>query len=101
MALVQTAEGRFRFSVHTGSRFVLQRHGALERSEAYPNGKVVKFIVTDSTDRSVMIIDETDADRIDALLIHVLAGHADNQVLEDHLAHIFDVLCPPTERISH
>lgn len=101
MALVQTAEGRFRYFLHLGTRFVIQRHGALERSEAYPNGKVVKFIVTDTVDNSAMIIDEEDAEQIDALLVQVLAGQADNQVLEDHIAHIFDDLCPPAEPVSH
>lgn len=100
MALVHTAEGRFRYSIHSGTRFLIQRHGALERSEAYPNGKVVKFVVTDNIDSSVMIIDEEDADQIDALLVQVLAGQADNKVLEDHIAHIFDDLCPPIVRVS-
>lgn len=95
MALVKTPDGTYRFAVYRPcDRFTLQRYGSLNRTETQPNGSIVKFVVTDQLDNSIMIIDEEDADRLDVLLIRCLTQQAPASEIEEHLAQIFDVICP-------
>lgn len=102
MALVKTPDGTYRFSFyHPCERFTLQRYGALERTEAHPNGVIVKFVVTDCSDHSIMTIDEEDAEQLDTLLTRLILGEIDGNIIERHLAHIFDELCPPTGQTQH
>lgn len=96
MPLIHAPEGRYRIGLHRiGTRFTLERLTCVERSECHPDGRITYFNVHDHSDQSLMIIDEDDAEKLEALWQSVLKGSLPAEVIEKHLQWVFDINCRP------